>query len=174
MKNSRKLTGTISKKSLKRISKLMSGGNCKCNSELSSLENAIRDMINELKESNKKLDLLVYGVRTDKQVFESKTANIASERKAESIANLSAEERAEKPPAVPPPGLAATAWRVPDPKFVEKWSALEKRKLNESKAISKAAESDKLRENAKWEEIKSNSSLWEGIRKRADNEAAKQ
>jgi hypothetical protein len=75
---------------------------------------------------------------------------------------------------VPPPGLTDKSWGVPNPKFVEKWSAIEKRTLNESKAISKAAESDKLRENAKWEEIQSNSSLWEGIRKRADKEAAKQ
>jgi hypothetical protein len=64
MKNSRKLTGTSSKKSLKRISTLMSGGYCKCYSEFSSLEHAIRDMIMELRESNQKLDLLVKSARS--------------------------------------------------------------------------------------------------------------
>ena len=63
MKNSRKLTGTRSKKSLKRISKLMSGGSCECDNEIDYLKDQIRDIIHELKESNKKLDKIIHGAQ---------------------------------------------------------------------------------------------------------------
>ena len=59
MKNSRKLTGTRSKKSLKRISKLMSGGFCECDTGIDNLKDQIKDIIYELKESNKKLDKII-------------------------------------------------------------------------------------------------------------------
>ena len=67
MKNSRKLTGTRSKKSLKRISKLMSGGFCECYSDIDRINNHISEIIYELKESNKKLDKIIVRKEDTKQ-----------------------------------------------------------------------------------------------------------
>ena len=147
----------------------MSGGNCNCNSELSILENSIRDMIYEL---NKKLDLIVSSIHTDKQLFVAKTATITAKANAQSIPKATTEVRAFDFLGEPRK-VASKDWAVQTGKFADKWSDIKQRNLTktETEQLAEIAKRDAqdLAFDAKWKASYSNSTLWEGIKKRAEN-----